>query len=60
MTPTERANCYRGVALIVDIASLVIWTHLRENILFDTSLQSFLNIKKEKHKLIHVFNKQML
>lgn len=55
MPSTERTNYFKLVALIVDIVSPVISTYIRKNILDSSSFESFLNLLKEKHKLIHVF-----
>ncbi|CAC5393329.1 unnamed protein product [Mytilus coruscus] len=55
ITPTEKTNYFKLVALLVDTACHVIWTYIRETLLGSSSFESFLNLIKEKHKLIHVY-----
>lgn len=55
MQPTKRANDFRLVALIVDIASHIIWTYIREKYFLQLGFESILKIKKEKHKLHHFY-----
>ncbi|CAC5363156.1 unnamed protein product [Mytilus coruscus] len=55
MAPTEKKNYFKLVTLLVDIGCHVIWTYIGENILGPRSFESFLNLIKEKHKLIHVY-----
>ncbi|CAC5406358.1 unnamed protein product [Mytilus coruscus] len=55
MVPTAKTNYFKLVALIVDTACQVIWAHIRTKILGSSRFESFLNLIKEKHKLIHLF-----
>lgn len=55
MAPTDRTNYFKLVAFIVNIAFHVIWKYISNNILGSCSFESFLNSKKEKHKLVHVY-----
>lgn len=54
MESLDKNNYVRLVTLIVEIAYHVIRRYITENIVGQNSFQSFLDIKKEKHKLIHV------
>ncbi|XP_052083316.1 uncharacterized protein LOC127720644 [Mytilus californianus] len=56
MEPRERTNYFKLVALLFDIACHVLYTYIRE-IILDSSpcFELFLNLKKEKHKLIHLY-----
>ncbi|VDH91779.1 Hypothetical predicted protein [Mytilus galloprovincialis] len=49
----QRNNYFKLVALIVDVAYLVISKYIKEKILGSDSFESFLN--KEKHKLVHIY-----
>ncbi|CAC5362586.1 unnamed protein product [Mytilus coruscus] len=53
MTEQYRNNYFKLVAVIVDVAFLVIWKYIREKILGLDSFETFLN--KEKHKLVHIY-----
>ncbi|XP_076086814.1 uncharacterized protein LOC143057394 [Mytilus galloprovincialis] len=53
MAPQEKINYFKLVALIADIACLVIWQYIRENILGKDSFETFLN--KKKHTLVHLY-----
>ncbi|CAC5393353.1 unnamed protein product [Mytilus coruscus] len=55
MVPTAKTNYFKLVALIVDTACQVIWAYIRTKILGSSRFESFLNLIKEKHKLIHLF-----
>lgn len=50
-----RTNYFRLVALVTDIACHVIQTYIREKILGSSSFESFLNLKRVKHKLFHLY-----
>ncbi|VDI36289.1 Hypothetical predicted protein, partial [Mytilus galloprovincialis] len=49
----QRNNYFKLVAVIVDVAYLVISKYIKEKILGSDSFESFLN--KEKHKLVHIY-----
>ncbi|CAC5419577.1 unnamed protein product [Mytilus coruscus] len=51
-------NYFKIVALIVEIACSVIWKYMEQNILGSSSFESFLNSKKIKHKLVHVYEQR--
>ncbi|CAG2246396.1 unnamed protein product [Mytilus edulis] len=53
MTQQHRNNYFKLVALIVDVAYLVISKYIEEKILGSDSFETFLN--KEKHKLVHIY-----
>ncbi|CAG2205543.1 unnamed protein product [Mytilus edulis] len=53
MAPQEKINYFKLVALIADIACLVIWKYIREKILGKDSFETFLN--KENHTLVHLY-----
>ncbi|CAG2257348.1 TN [Mytilus edulis] len=53
MTQQHRNNYFKLVALIVDVAYLVISKYIKEKILGPDSFETFLN--KEKHKLVHIY-----
>ncbi|CAC5393328.1 unnamed protein product [Mytilus coruscus] len=55
MTSKDKTNYFKLVALTVNIAYNVIWKYISERILDSLSFESFLNLKKEKHKLVHVY-----
>ncbi|XP_071147090.1 uncharacterized protein [Mytilus edulis] len=53
MTQQHRNNYFKLVALIVDVAYLVISKYIKEKILGPDSFETFLT--KEKHKLVHIY-----
>ncbi|CAG2244525.1 unnamed protein product [Mytilus edulis] len=53
MSQQQRNNYLKLVAVIVDVAMLVIWKYIKEKILGPDSFETFLN--KEKHKLVHIY-----
>lgn len=55
MPPKNTDNFFKIVALLVDIAYSVIRKYIRQNVLKSSSFESFLNQKKEKHNLIHLY-----
>lgn len=52
MSPKDRDKYFKLVALIVDIACLVIWQYITKNVLGSDTFEAFLN--KKKHILVHV------